>query len=96
MRYTSQIEPMDITSENFTPLGTQFLGKYKMELKSEGGILYGKPEDTWWAKVIRVGPDCEIEIGQHVLMSQYRGENIDMQDGRFVILDEKDAMAVEE
>jgi co-chaperonin GroES (HSP10) len=96
MRVSTQIEPLAIKSTDFTPLGAQMLVKYEEQTQSSGGILYSVPENTWWADVLRVGPDCSVEPGDRVLMQQYRGENIDMADGEFTIVDEKNALMVEE
>ncbi len=85
---------MKISSKEFTPLGSQFLGQYEMETESEGGILMPE-QDTWWAKVVRVGPDCAIKVGEKVLMSKYRGDNIDFEDGKFTVFSEKDALCAE-
>ena len=94
MRYSGQVEPMEIPSKKFTPLGSQFLGMYIMETKSDGGIVM-LGQDTWWSKVVCVGPDCTIEVGEKVLMNKYRGENIDFKDGKFVVLSETDALCAE-
>ncbi len=94
MRVCSQIEPLAVDSSTFVPLGSQFLGQYDERTESEGGILYAVPDNTWWAKAVSVGPLCEIEVGQMVLMDKYRGENINFSDGEFTILDEKQALAV--
>ena len=94
MRHTNQVEPMAISSKDFKPLGDQFLGQYEMETESEGGILMPE-QDTWWAKVFCVGSDCTVKIGEKVLMSEYRGDNIDFADGKCTILSEKDALCVE-
>ena len=94
MRHTNQIEPMKISSKDFKPLGDQFLGQYIMQTESEGGVLMPE-QDTWWARGVRVGPDCTIKVGEKVLMNQYRGDNIDLQDGEFTILSEKDALCAE-
>jgi len=96
MRVCNQIEPLDVVSSQFKPLGSQFLGKYDEREASDGGILYGTPENTWWADVISVGPDCTIKPGSRVMMDQYRGENINFADGGFTILNEKDALCVED
>ena len=85
---------MEISSKDFKPLGDQFLGQYIMETESGGGILMPE-QDTWWAKVIRVGLDCTVKIGEKVLMNKYRGDNIDFADGAFTILSEKDALCAE-
>jgi co-chaperonin GroES (HSP10) len=85
---------MKISSKDFLPLGSQFLGKYIMETESEGGIFMPE-QDTWWAEVHRVGPDCSVRVGEKVLMNKYRGDNIDMADGRFTILNESDALCAE-
>ncbi len=95
MRHTSQIEALPITSTQFHPIGTQFLALYEEKTQSDGGILYASPEDTWWSTVVVAGPDCEVLVGERVLMEPYRGENIDMLDGKFVLLDEKQGLAVE-
>ncbi len=94
MRHTNQIEPMAISSKDFKPLGSQFLGQYVMQTESDGGILMPE-QDTWWAKVVRVGPDCTVKIGEKVLMSKYRGDNIDFTDGKFTVLSESDGLCVE-
>ena len=94
MRYSGQVEPIQVSSKNFTPLGSQFLGEYIMDSESDGGILYPE-QDTWWATVVRIGPDCTIETGEKVLMNKYRGDNIDFADGKFVVLNEKDALCAE-
>ncbi len=94
MRYSGQVEPMEISSKDFTPLGSQFLGMYIMETESGGGILMPE-QDTWWAEVVCVGPDCTIKVGEKVLMNKYRGENIDFKDGKFTILSEADALCAE-
>jgi len=96
MRVCNQIEPLKISSDKFKPLGTQFLGKYDERTKSEGGIHYAKPENTWWATVIVAGPDCTVKKGEQVLMSEYRGENLNFSDGNFTILNEADGLAVKE
>lgn len=85
---------MQISSKDFTPLGSQFLGIYIMETESEGGVLMPE-QDTWWATVVRVGPDCTVKVGEKVLMSKYRGDNVDLKDGNFTILNEKDALCAE-
>jgi co-chaperonin GroES (HSP10) len=96
MRVTSQIEPIKVSSKDFTPLGAQMLVKYEEQTCSSGGIIYSTPENTWWAEVFSVGPGCSVEVGDRVLMMQYRGENIDMSDGEFTIVEEKNALMVEE
>ena len=96
VRVCNQIEPLKIASYEFKPLGSQFLGKYDERTESDGGILYPKPDNTWWAKVIVAGPDCTVKKGEQVLMSQYRGENINFLDGEFSILNETDGLAVKE
>lgn len=96
MRVETQIEPLGILSKEFKPLGSQFLAVYDEETESEGGIIYAVAENTWWATVVVSGPDCTVVCGDSVLMSKYRGENISMSDGKFTILDEKDALAVQE
>lgn len=92
MRHNSQIEPLDIKSSEFSPIGSQFLGKYIVETESAGGILMPE-QDTWWAEVIRIGPDCTVAVGEKVLMQQYQGENIDLSDGQYTIFDESFALA---
>ncbi len=94
MRYSGQVEAMKISSKDFTPLGSQFLGMYIMETESAGGILMPE-QDTWWARVVCVGPECTIEVGEKVLMNKYRGDNIDLEDGKFTVLNEKDALCAE-
>ena len=96
MRVCNQIEPLKIASDSFHPFGTQFLGKYDEKTASEGGILYVTPDNTWWADVIVAGPDCTFGIGDKVLMNEYRGENVNFADGEFTILDEKNALAIED
>ncbi len=94
MRSCNQIEPLKFKSKYFSPFGSQFLGKYIMETESAGGILMPE-QDTWWARVVRVGPDCTVKVGEKVLMSKYRGDNINFADGQFTILDEADALCAE-
>jgi co-chaperonin GroES (HSP10) len=94
MRYCGQIEPFNIVSSQFKPLGGQFLGQYIMETESEGGILMPE-QDTWWAKVIRVGPRCTVKVGEKVLMHKYKGDNVDLKDGKFTVLNENDALCAE-
>lgn len=94
MRHTNQTTPLDLLSKDFVPLGSQFLGRYIMETESSGGILMPE-QDTWWAEVFRVGPDCTVKVGEKVLMNKYRGDNIDMADGKFTILNETDALCAE-
>ena len=94
MRHTGQNEPLQIKSTDFQPLGSQFLGRYIMETESEGGILMPE-QDTWWARVVRVGPDCTVEVGEKVLMTKYRGDNVDLADGKFTIFNETDALCAE-
>ena len=96
MRVCNQIEPLEVPSTSFIPLGSQFLGKYDERKESDGGIVYAKAENTWWAEVVTVGPDCSFEARDRVLMSQYRGENINFSDGEFTILNETDALMVME
>ena len=96
MRVTTQIEPIKVASTDFTPLGAQMLVKYEEQTCSTGGIIFSTPENTWWAEVFCVGPDCSVEPGDRVLMQQYRGENIDMSDGEFTIVEEKNALMVED
>ncbi len=94
MRTCNQIEPLSISSKDFKPLGSQFLGRYIMETESAGGILMPE-QDTWWAEVVCVGPDCTIVPGEKALMKQYRGENINFKDGSFTIFNETDALCAE-
>jgi co-chaperonin GroES (HSP10) len=94
MRTCNQIEPISVCSSDFKPLGTQFLGKYIMETESAGGILMPE-QDTWWAEVHAVGPDCSVKVGEKVLMNKYRGDNINFADGAFTILNEDDALCAE-
>jgi co-chaperonin GroES (HSP10) len=94
MRASNQIQPLSITSNEFKPLGSQFLGKYIMETESAGGILMPE-QDTWWAEVFVVGPDCTIKPGEKALMSKYRGDNINFKNGSFTIFNETDALCAE-
>ena len=96
MRTCSQIEPLDVCSIEFKPLGSQFLGRYDERTESDGGILYAVPDNTWWADVIVAGPDCTVKAGERVLMDKYRGENINFSDGQFTILNERDGLAAME
>ena len=96
MRVSTQTEPLSVNSDNFKPLGSQMLVKYEEDLESEGGIVYAVPDNTWWAKVLRAGPDCTVAAGDRVLMAQYRGENINLLDGEFTVVNERDAMLVED
>ena len=95
-RTCTQIEPLDISSSQFRPLGSQFLGKYDEKTASEGGILYVTPDNTWWADVIVAGPDCTVKAGDRMLMNKYRGDNVNFADGEFTILNETDGLAVDE
>lgn len=81
-------------SNQFTPLDAQMLIKYDKRDRSEGGILFVKPENTWEADVIRAGAGCEVKVGERVMMSLYRGENLKFEDGSFTVVNERDAMAV--
>lgn len=96
MRVCNQIEPLSIRSDQFTPLSDQMLIKYIEESESDGGILYATPDNTWWADVIRTGPLCSVRAGDKVLMMEFRGENINMSDGEFTIVNEKNALMVED
>ena len=93
MRYCGQVEPHKIPSKSFVPLSDQMLVKYIMETESDGGIIYGKEQDTWMADVIRVGPDCKVPAGCRVLMEAYRGDNINLSDGEFTVVSESNALA---
>ena len=96
MRSCTQIEPLSVNSDKFKPLGSQMLVKYEEDTESEGGIQYVVPSNTWWADVLRVGPECTVEAGDRVLMAEYRGENINLIDGEFTVVNERDAMLVED
>ena len=92
MRVKTQINALPVTSDKFTPIGSQMLIKYEEKRTTDGGIIYPKPEQTWWADVISVGPQCEVEAGNRVLMEAYRGDNVDLEDGEFTIVNERDAL----
>jgi len=94
MRTKTQIEPLKVSSKDFTPIKSQMLVLYERPDRSDGGIIYSRPDETWFADVIRVGPDCKVKVGERVWMEMYRGENIDLADGEFTIVDEKQALAV--
>ncbi len=96
MEVITQITAIDCTVAKFTPLAAQLLIKYERDKESDGGILYANEENTWWADVIRVGPDATVSAGDRVFMSLYRGENVSFLDGDFAIVEEKDALLVEE
>lgn len=96
MRVCNQIEALPIMSGKFKPLSDQMLIKYDERTQSDGGILYSVPDNTWWADVIRVGPLCSVEVGDRVLMQEFRGENVNMTDGEFTIANEKNALMVED
>jgi len=95
MRVCNQIEPLEMFSGQFTPISDQMLIRYEEETQSSGGILYATPDNTWWADVIRVGPMCSVEVGDRVLMQEFRGENVNMLDGEFTIAKESNALMVE-
>lgn len=88
------IQPLEINSSDFVPIGRQLLINYERKEASDGGIIYAKPETTWEADVIRVGPECSCVIGDRIMMTVYRGENIDMLDGEFTIVGEADVLCV--
>ena len=93
-RYSSQIEPLDVSSTDFKPLGGQFLGSMERKQVSDGGIIYAVPETTWWVDVAAVGPDCDFAPGDCVLVEEFRGENIDLLDGEFTIFNDANCLAV--
>ena len=93
MRYCSQVEAFDIPSNKFLPLSDQMLVSYIMEEESKGGILYGSKQDTWQADVVCVGPNCTISAGSRILLEEYRGDNIDLSDGKFTVVSEKNVLA---
>lgn len=93
-RYSSQIEPLKCKSSDFSPLGSQFLGLLERKTESDGGIRLATADTTWWVDVVRVGPECTIKAGERVLVEEFRGENLDLSDGEFTLLDEKQCLAV--
>jgi co-chaperonin GroES (HSP10) len=93
-RYCSQIEPLDVLSSEFKPLGGQFLGTMERKKQTDGGILLANEDTTWWVDVVSVGPDCGFDTGDRVLVNEFRGSNIDLADGQFTVFDRKECLAV--
>jgi co-chaperonin GroES (HSP10) len=56
--------------------------------ESEGGIKYYIPETTWFADVVKAGENCYAKVGERIFISEYRGQNFDMEDGQFTVVDE--------
>ncbi len=94
MRYCNQVEPLAISSGEFRCMNSQMLVRYEVEDESDGGIAL--PDlDSWWAHVYRVGPDCVVQVGDRVYMQAHRGENINLSDGEFTMVDEAHALLVD-
>ena len=82
-----------------TPIGTRVvLQRTESEEQSASGIILPesaqkKPET---AKVIAVGDVKAVKVGHTVLLDKYSGQEVEINDEKFVIVKEEDIIAIVE
>lgn len=81
------------------PLNTNvILKKEKAETTTASGIVLVSPKETAGnqAKVIAVGPKCDdlLKAGATVIFKEYTGTQFKQDDDEYMILDQKDILAV--
>ena len=69
------------------------------ERRSTGGILIPATAQMGkrlvWAEVVAFGPNVRnMEVGDHVLFAKYGGTEFKLDDGEYLILAEKDILAI--
>lgn len=81
------------------PLNTNvILKKEKVQTTTASGIVLVAPKETIGnqARVIAVGPKCDetLNVDSMVIFKEYAGTNFKQDDEEYIILDEKDILAV--
>lgn len=83
------------------PLNTNvILKKEKAEKTTASGIVLVSPKETAsnQARVVAVGPKCDelLNVDVNVIFKEYSGTKFKQDDDEYIILDEKDILAIVE
>lgn len=81
------------------PLNTNvILKKEKAKTQTASGIVLVSPKESAsnQAKVVAVGPKCDetLSVDSVVIFKEYAGTNFKQNDEEYMILDEKDILAI--
>jgi chaperonin GroES len=99
---------MSSLARRFVPIADRVLvQRVKQELKTSGGVLLpetAQPQNQLFAKVVAVGSgrvlkdgtkvDCHVTEGQTVIVSEFGGMKMKLDDEEFMVFRDEDIIAV--